>query len=352
MIQTNDYPTLLAVARAGAGVNNISIKEATDQGVCVFNTPGANAKAVAELVFIMLGMYARQVNKALSFCRTLVTFNDVDIPHLVEKRKSQFTGFEIAGKTLTVIGLGKIGVLVANAGIEHGMNVIGFDAFPTLSNMHQLSPKVVIAKRLEDALAKADVLSVHVPLNEKTKHMIGASQLSHMKSGVILMNYAREGIYDDDAVIQALDRGKVKAYITDFPSQKLLENEAVMCTPHLGASTNESEENCAVMAVKQLKNYLEYGVVSNSFNFPTVEAYPHQATINRLVVISQDVPNMIAKITSVFGEADINIQSYTNESNGTIGYNLVDVATTIPDEVAEKVRALPQVLQARVIAFS
>lgn len=350
-IDTAEYPHLVAVARAGAGVNNVTVTKATEQGVCVFNTPGANANAVAELVFIMLGLYARRVDHALHFVETL-DGDDTAITAQVEAGKSKFTGFELVGKTLSVVGLGKIGVLVANAGIERGMKVVGYDAFPTLSNMHQLNSRVEIVRRMEDALSVTDVLSVHVPLSEKTRNLIGANQIALVKDECILMNYARDGIYDDEAVLQATGNNKVKAFITDFPTKALLGNKKVICTPHLGASTAESEENCAVMAARQLRNYLEYGVVTNSVNFPVVEVFPTQAIRTRLTIVNKDVPNMIAVIAGILGEAGINIQALTNESNGKIGYNLVDVETDVDEGVAERIRQLPNILRVRVLRFA
>ncbi|MGD1002951.1 MAG: 3-phosphoglycerate dehydrogenase family protein [Minisyncoccia bacterium] len=350
-IDTDQYPNLLAVARAGAGVNNVSVTKATEKGVCVFNTPGANANAVAELVFIMLGIYARRIDKALQFIHLLDGDDDL-IAAQVEATKSKFSGFELVGKTLSVIGLGKIGVLVANAGIRHGMRVIGYDAFPTLTNMHSLNAQVEIVRRIEDALHEADVLTVHVPFSEKTKHLIGARQIGLFKEGCVLMNYARGGIYDDDAVIDALNAQKVAAFITDFPTAALTTTENVICTPHLGASTAESEENCATMAVRQLKNYLEYGVVSNSVNFPVVETFPSQSVRSRLAIVNRDVPGMIAVIAEVLGEARVNIQALTNEGNGKIGYNLVDLEVEVGDEIAETIRRIPDVLRVRVMRFN
>lgn len=350
-VDTDRYQSLIAVARAGAGVNNISVAKATEKGVCVFNTPGANANAVAELVFIMLGLYARRVDQALRFVQML-DGDDAAIAARVEAGKSKFTGFELAGKTLGIVGLGKVGVLVANAGIERGMKVIGYDAFPTLTNMHELSPQVQIARRMQEVLLVADVFSVHVPLSEKTKNLIGVDQVALMKSDCILMNYARDGICDDAAILEALNIGKVKAFITDFPTKALLGNAGVICTPHLGASTAESEENCAIMAARQLKNYLEYGIVTNSVNFPAIEIFPTQAIRSRLAIVNRDVPNMIAAITGVLGEAGVNIQAFTNESNGRIGYNLVDIEADVNDEVIERIRQLPKVLRVRALKFS
>ncbi len=351
-VQTDDYPNLLAVARAGAGVNNISVDSATEKGICVFNTPGANANAVAELVFTMLGVHARNVDKALDFVRPLVNRDNVRITALVEDEKSRFTGFELAGKTLGIIGLGKIGVLVANAGVERGMKVVGFDAFPTLANMHQLSRRVVIVRKTEEVLCQSDIVSVHVPLCKETTHLIGEQQIAQMKDGSVLLNYARERICNDVCVIQALLTGKLSAYLCDFPTQELLENDKVICTPHLGASTNESEEKCTLMAVRQLKSYIELGNVTNSVNFPTLEVSPHQSIVTRLAIVNRDVPNMIAKITGILGGAEINIRSFSNESNGKVGYNLVDIDREVPGNIVEMLWKCEGVLRVRVIHFS
>lgn len=352
IVDTDEIPSMLAIARAGAGTNNISIDKATEKGVCVFNTPGANANAVAELVFIMLGIAARKVHKSMDFTQALAAeTDDKVIGEKVEKGKAQFSGFELQGKTLGIIGLGKIGVLAANAGLQHGMTVIGYDPFPTVANVHLLHPRVEIAHKLDDILAKADVISVHVPLSDKTRHLISEAQLKKAKQGVILMNYARKGIYDDQAVIAALETGKVGIYISDFPYKALLGRPNVICTPHLGASTAESEENCAVMAVNQLRNYLEYGVVANSVNFPITEVYPEAATKTRLVVINKDVPNMIAQVTQAVGAAGLNIASFTNASNGKIGYNIIDLESDVPESVVSAIKGIDKVVRVRMLKF-
>jgi D-3-phosphoglycerate dehydrogenase len=352
IVDTDDIPSMVAIARAGAGVNNITIDKATDKGVCVFNTPGANANAVAELVFIMLGIAARKIHKSLEFSQTMAAeADDKTINEKVEKGKANFSGFELQGKTLGVIGLGKIGVLVSNAGLQHGMNVIGYDPFPTVANVHLLNPRVEITPKLDEIIAKSDIITVHVPLSDKTRGLIGEAQLKKAKQGVILMNYARKGIYDDAAVIAALDSGKVSHYINDFPSKALLGRPNVICTPHLGASTAESEENCAVMAVNQLRNYLEYGIVANSVNFPIIEAYPEEHTRTRVVVINKDVPNMIAQITQVIGNAGLNIVSFTNASNGKVGYNIIDLDKELPEPLVENIKAIGNVVRVRVLRF-
>ena len=231
------------------------------------------------------------------------------------------------------------------------MNVIGFDPFPTIANIHLLNPKVEIAHKLDDVLARADVISVHVPLSDKTRNLIGEAQLRKAKNGVILMNYARKGIYDDAAVAAALDSGKVGSYINDFPSKAFLGRPNVICTPHLGASTAESEENCAVMAVNQLRNYLEYGIVANSVNFPIIEVYPEQSVKTRVVVINKDVPNMIAQVTQVIGKAGLNIMSFTNASNGKVGYNIIDLESELPDSMVDSIKEIGNVVRVRVLRF-
>ncbi len=352
LVDTDNFPTAISIARAGAGVNNITIDKATEKGVCIFNTPGANANAVAELVFIMMGIAARKIHKSLEFTLSLAKETDEKvISEKVEKGKANYTGMELAGKTLGVIGLGKIGVLVSNYGIDHGMNVIGYDPFPTIANVHLLNPKVEIAHTVDYIVQHCDVISVHVPLSDKTKHLINDERIAKLKGNAILLNYARKGIYDDEAVLKGITSGKVSAYITDFPTKTLIENPAVICTPHLGASTAESEENCAVMAVKQTKEYLEYGVVHNSVNFPTIEVFPQQSTQTRIIVINKDVPNMIAHITQVLGGAGLNIQAYTNESNGKIGYNIIDLEAELPNALLESLQKISNVVQVRVLRF-
>ena len=352
LVDADNYAAVQCIARAGAGVNNITLDKATEKGICVFNTPGANANAVAELVFIMLGIVARKVHKSIEFTQTLIGEDDDKVLNeKVEKGKSQFAGFEMQGKTLAVIGLGKIGVLVANAGISRGMNVIGYDPFPTVTNVHQLSSRVELSHKLEEVIRAADVISVHVPLSEHTKNLISTKQLETLRDGVILINYARKGIYDDAAVLKAVESGKVQAYITDFPSKALLGQDKVITTPHLGASTAESEENCAVMAVKQIRNYLEYGVINNSVNFPVVEVFPQATTRTRIIVINRDVPNMIALITQVVGAAGLNIQSFTNESNGKVGYNIIDLEQELPAGVEASLSAIDNVIRVRVLLF-
>jgi len=351
-VNTVEYPSVLAVGRAGAGVNNITVPEATAKGVCVFNTPGANANAVAELVFIMLGTVARKISQSIQFTQSLVSeTSDEILNEKVEANKSKYKGFELAGKKLAVVGLGKIGVKVANYGVHHDMDVIAYDPFPTISNIHMLSSNVTIVKTIAELVEGADVITVHVPLTEKTKGIISTSEIKAMKAGGIICNYARKGIVDDGAVLTALEQDQLLSYITDFPSLKLLAQPKVICTPHLGASTAESEDNCALMIAQEIKDYLELGTVINSVNFPVIEMPRQKSTLSRLVVINKDVPNMIAHVTGIIGAAGVNIQSLANESNGKIGYNLIDFDSVLPQQVVDKISQIENVIKVRLISF-
>jgi D-3-phosphoglycerate dehydrogenase len=352
VVDTDAFPSLLAVARAGAGVNNITVDKATARGVCVFNTPGANANAVAELVFIMLGMAARNIPQSLEFTRALnAEADDKAVAAKVEAGKASYTGFELAGKTLGVVGLGRIGVLVANYGVQHGMTVVGYDPAPSLANFHQLDPRAEVAHRLDDVVRAADVITVHVPLLDQTRNLLGARQLAAMKPGVMLLNYARKGIYDEGAVLDALAEGRVRCYLTDFPHKALLGNPKVVATPHLGASTAESEDNCAVMAARQLRAYLELGVVTNAVNFPTLESYPQESIRTRIVAVHRDIPAMIAKVTQALGSAGYNLQALSNGSNGAVGYTVMDLEVDVSDPVVDTLRAVPDVLRVRALRF-
>ncbi|MBI5556018.1 MAG: 3-phosphoglycerate dehydrogenase [Deltaproteobacteria bacterium] len=350
-IDTAGYPSLLAVARAGAGVNNITVGKATASGICVFNTPGANANAVAELVFVMAGIGARNIHLGIEFCRGLASLSDEEMTKEVEARKSAFRGFELAGKTLGVLGLGQIGVRVANGGAQRRMRTIGFDPSPTLENIHRLSPQVTLSRTLNDVVASANILSLHMPYNEKTKGFVDRTLLNRMPDGAMLINYARGGIVKDEDVAAALDAGKLGCYITDFPSRILLGHPKVITSPHLGASTEESEEHCATMAVSELKGYLEHGSVSHSVNFPNVESIPGDTVHTRLIMINRDKPGMIGFASQTIGSHGINIASYLNESNGVIGYNIIDLEAGISDETVRLIEAHPDVIRTRGICY-
>jgi D-3-phosphoglycerate dehydrogenase / 2-oxoglutarate reductase len=350
-VDTDDFPSLLAVARAGAGVNNITVDKATARGICVFNTPGANANAVAELVFTMLGLGARNVHRGLEFCRELAGLDNGRIAAEVEGRKAAFRGFELAGRTLGVLGLGKIGVRVANAGARRQMRVIGFDPYPALENIHLLSAEVLLARSLAEMVEQADILSLHLPLYEKTRGMVNAALLGRMVPGAILVNYARGPIVDEQAVLAALAQERLSLFITDFPSAATVNHPRVIVSPHLGASTEESEENCAVMAARELKGYLLHGSITHSVNFPTAEAIPGASVHTRLIMINRDIPGMIGFASQIIGAHGINIASYLNESNGAVGYNLIDLETALTDEVLHKIQVHPDVIRTRVISY-
>ena len=351
-VDVADFPSLLAVARAGAGVNNITVEKATAAGVCVFNTPGANANAVAELVFTMLGIGARNLHEGMAFCRSLAGRPASEVTSRVESEKKNFRGVELAGKSLGVLGLGKIGLRVANRGVMAGMRVVGFDPFPALENIHQLSPEVRLARSLGEMLDHLEVLTLHLPLNDKTRGMVDAAFLARLPAGAILLNYARGELVEEAAVLAALDSGRLSRYLSDFPSAAIIGHPRVLCSPHLGASTEESEEQCALMAVGELKSYLEYGNVSRSVNFPTAEAIPAGNVVARLVMINRDVPGMIGFVSQTLGNGGINIVSYLNESNGTIGYNLIDLEAPLPKELLAEISGHPGVIRTRVIELS
>lgn len=350
-LNVDDYPSLLAVARAGAGTNNINVARATEKGICVLNTPGANANAVVDLVFPMIGVWKRNIYRGIEFCRSLATMEPGKVNGEVEAKKSMFKGEEIAGKTLAVIGLGQIGVRLANGGVFRHMKVNGFDPAPALANIHQLSPDVRICRSLGDAVGDADVVSLHLPLNDRTRNLVDKEFVARMKKGAVLVNYSRGPIVDEQAVIEALDNGQLEAYLCDFPTPALVKHPKVLTTPHLGASTSESEENCAIMAVNELSNYLKYGNVVHSVNFPNIESTPSDKVHSRLIVINRDVPGMIAFVSNTFGNNKVNIASYLNQSNGTVGYNIIDVESVIPPEVVEEIEKKSDVIRTRVILF-
>ncbi len=350
-VNTKDFPTLYAVARAGAGVDNITIDQATGQGICVFNAPGANANAVAELVFVMAGIGARNIHLAIDFCRDLSALSDPEIMKQVEEKKSTFRGFELAGKKLGVIGLGQVGVRVANGGAGRQMNTMGFDPSPAFENIHLLSPDVILVRSLGEVLRHADILTLHVPLNDKTRGYVNSKMLNQLPKGAMLINFCRKEIVDEQAVIAALDKGQLNCYVTDFPTRAILKNPSVIPSPHLGASTEESEELSAAMAVKEVKAYLEHGTITHSVNFPTAESIPADNIHTRLIMINRDKPGMIGFASQTIGSRNINIAGYLNESNGNIGYNIIDLESAIPDGVVDKIKAHPDVIRTRLLRF-
>ncbi len=343
-------PSVKAIARAGAGVNNIPVQKCTDKGIVVFNTPGANANAVKELVIAALLFSSRPMVQAASWAQALSGKGD-EIPDLAEKGKSQFVGPEIKGKTLGIIGLGAIGAMVANDAVALGMNVIGFDPFISVDAAWSLSRAVHKAESLDALISKADYISIHVPQTNETKGLINADKLRLMKKGVRVLNFARGGLVNNADMLAAIKDGKVACFVSDFSDEALLGNANVICLPHLGASTPEAEENCAFMAVNQLIDFLENGNIVNSVNFPKCRiegAIPAKGT--RLCIANKNVPNMIGQITSVLAGAKLNIASMTNQNRADVAYNLIDVEDQVSDVVLSAIAAIEGIISVRGIA--
>lgn len=339
-------PSLKAVGRAGAGVNNIPIARLSAAGVPVFNTPGANANAVKELVLAGMLMASRNIPQALRFVDDL-TGDDAAMHKAVESGKKQFVGTELPGRTLGVVGLGAIGVKVANAAHALGMRVIGFDPKVTVENAWQLSAGVEQARSVEEVIARADYLSFHVPLNDHTRNMLSAERLKVAKPGLIVLNFSREGVVEAAVVREALDEGKLAGYVCDFPSVALQGHPRVIALPHLGASTHEAEENCAVMVVQQIRDYLENGNIRNSVNFP--EAILPRTEGYRICIANANVPNMLGQISSTLAGSGLNILDMLNKSRGELAYTVVDVDQAVTDPVLGQLRAIDGVLTVRAL---
>lgn len=332
--------SLLAIARAGAGVNNIPLDKCTEQGIVVFNTPGANANAVKELVLSALFLSSRKIVEGIEWAKTLK--DNADAAKLVEKGKSQFVGPEIKGKTLGVIGLGAIGILVANAAVSLGMNVLGYDPFISVDAAWGLSPKVKHVVSLNDIFENSDYITLHVPLTPETKGVIGKENIAKMKDGVRILNFARGDLADNEAVLSAVADGKIVKYITDFAAPELLDVENVIVTPHLGASTPESEDNCAKMAADEIKDYLENGNIKNSVTLPAVSMV--RGTGTRICVIHKNVPNMISAVTTALAGA--NIENMQSKSRKEYAYTILDVTG---DFDVAAIEAIDGVIKVRVI---
>jgi D-3-phosphoglycerate dehydrogenase len=339
--------SVLAVARAGAGTNNIPIADFSAKGIPVFNTPGANANAVKELVVAALFLAARNIIPAASFAHQLGGDPEA-MNKSVEAGKKAYVGFELPGRTLGVIGLGAIGVEVSNAASALGMRVLGYDPGITVDHAWRLSANVERVTNLESLLKRADILTVHVPLIDATRGMIGTEELAFMRKSAVLVNFARGPIVDEDAVVAALEAGRLRGYVCDFPSPNLNKRDKVVTLPHLGASTNEAEENCARMAADQLKAYLEDGTILNSVNFPNADLARNEGT-SRLAIANNNVPNMVGQISTLLAEAGLNISDLLNKSRGELAYTLVDVEGVIPAATLDKLKQISGVLAARVI---
>ena len=334
------------IARAGAGVNNIPVDKCSDMGIVVFNTPGANANGVKELVLCGLFMASRDVSGALEFSASIDNSAD-DVSKLVEGNKSKFKGPEIKGKTLGIIGLGAIGAMVANAASELGMDVLGFDPFISVDSAWGLSRKVNKAGSADEILRNSDYISIHVPLLDSTRGMIGEDAISKMKDGTRILNFSRGGLVDEKAVLDGIEKGRIERYVTDFPSSGLLNNSKVVCIPHLGASTYESEINCAVMGAKQIKDFIETGNIINSVNFPNCTM--EQNSPLRLAITYRNVPNMLSQISSVVANCGINIDDMLNKGRGDYAYTLIDISDDINDSTLNDIRSIKGVLKARII---
>ncbi len=339
-------PTLKAVGRAGAGVNNIPVDKMSAMGIPVFNAPGANANAVKELVLTGMLLAARNICPAWDFARNLEG-DDAGIGKQVEAGKKNFAGFELPGRTLGVIGLGAIGRLVANTAVSLGMNVIGFDPGITVEGAWELSSNVKKATSVDDLLSQVDFVTFHVPLIDATKHMINAERLKIMKDNVVILNFARGGIVDDEAVCAAIDAGKVYAYVCDFPTNLLKNHERVITLPHLGASTREAEDNCAIMVADEVREYLENGTIRNSVNFP--EVFMPRSDGHRIAVVNSNVPNMVGQISTALAAGGLNIVDMLNKSRGDLAYTLVDVDKPVDETVLNNIEAIDGVLAVRAL---
>ncbi len=338
--------SLLAVARAGAGVNNIPIDKCSQKGVVVFNTPGANANAVKELVISALFMSSRRIVPAIDWAKTLKGNGD-EVGKMVEKGKSAFAGPEIKGKKLGVIGLGAIGRMVANAAYALDMDVIGYDPFLNEDKAAEVTPKTQYTSSLDDIFEQSDYISLHIPFNAETKGTVNAETIAKMKDGVRILNFARGELVDSDAIVEAVNSGKVACYITDFPTDAQLCVDGIVAIPHLGASTPESEDNCAVMAANQLRNYIEYGAIVNSVNYPVLDCGAF--TAKRACIMHRNVPNVFSQLSGVFSALGLNIEHMLSKSKGEYAYTVMDFDSEDVNAIKEKLEAVSDVIRVRIL---
>lgn len=337
---------LLAIARAGAGVNNIPLDRCAEKGIVVFNTPGANANGVKELVFAGMLLASRDIVEGVDWVRA--NKDDPEIAADTEKEKKQFAGTELEGKKLGIIGLGAIGVRVANSAVYMGMDVYGYDPYVSVEHAWHLSRKITHVINVEDIYKECDYITIHVPLMDQTREMINAEAISMMKDGVVIINMARDKLVDEKAMLEAVDSGKVRRYVSDFPNPLVSGHKNCITTPHLGASTEESEDNCAKMAVDELQDYLENGNISNSVNYPSCEM-GICASAARLGIFHKNQKNMIGGFTGLIGEAGVNIAEMANKSKGDVAYSLFDLDSPVTDELCAKLNAMDGVYRVRVI---
>ncbi len=338
-------PRLLAFARAGAGVNNIPIDTCTKQGIAVFNTPGANANAVKELVLCGLLLASRNIIGGIEWAKSLQ--GQENISKCIEKGKNQFVGPEIMGKTLGVIGLGAIGVMVANAAAALGMKVVGYDPFISVDSAWHLSDAVSRALTLDTLLNQADYVTIHIPLMNETENFLSGPEIAQMKQGAVMLNFARGGLVNHTALFEAMDAGKVARYVTDFPDACCLSHKNAICVPHLGASTPESEENCAQMAAAELQYYIEIGGIRNSVNLPACQL--SRSKHSRITLIHKNLPNMVSRMTSILGEEDINIEEMVNKSRGQVAYTVFDLNRDPSDACVADLLKIDDVVKVRKI---
>ena len=339
--------SLLAIARAGAGVNNIPLDACAEAGIVVFNTPGANANAVKELVLCGMLLASRGIIDGAAWCRENAA--SPTIGKDAEKAKKAFAGHEISGKTLGVIGLGAIGALVANAAIDLGMNVLGYDPYVSAEAAWRLSPAVEHVTNLDDVLHRSDYVTIHVPAMDSTRGMIGAHELEVAKPGCIVLNFSRDTLVDNAAMTSALESGQVATYVTDFATPDVMAMQHTIVLPHLGASTAEAEDNCAIMAARQIKDYLENGNIKNSVNYPACDMGPAPAAGGRVAVLHANVPDMLSQITGVFGQVGANIDNLTNKARGNAAYTMLDLSAPATSELIDKLSAIEGVHRVRVV---
>ena len=338
--------SLLAIARAGAGVNNIPLDACAQEGIVVFNTPGANANGVKELVLAGLFLASRDIVGGIEWVAKEKDQEDID--KLAEKQKKQFAGCEIMGKKLGIIGLGAIGAMVANAASALGMEVYGYDPYISIDAAWNLSRTIKHIKSLDEIYSQCDYITIHVPLLDSTRQMINKEAFSKMKDGVVLLNFARDLLVDENALIEALESGKVKKYVTDFANHTVAGHKGILVTPHLGASTEESEENCAVMAVKEVRDFLENGNIKNSVNFPNCDMGTCVA-VGRIAICHKNIPNMISQFTKILGSEGLNIADMTNKSKGEYAYTLIDLESAASKEALDELKAIDGVSKVRVV---
>ena len=349
-LAAEDVPEpVMAIARAGAGVNNIPVSAMTDRGVVVFNTPGANANAVKELIIAALLMGSRGILQGVQYVNSLGIDDSEELAAVLEKEKKRFAGQELAGKTLGIIGLGAIGSLVANMGLELGMKVMGFDPAISVEAAWRLSKDVQRMDNMHSLLARSDYISLHLPMLESTHNLINDDILANVKPGACLLNFAREGIVDTAAVVNSLsqEEGGLRSYITDFPTPNLIGRDDVVLMPHIGASTQEAEDNCAIMAASQLKDFLVNGNILNSVNFPALSM--ERSSPFRLAIANRNVPKMLGNVLSVLADANVNVVDMSNRSRDEIAYNLIDIETELPKDLCQKIREIEGVVNLRLL---